>query len=144
MATRVKFLRGSHPDKVNIKVIWGSASKQELLSNSNSLASLSNFHALGGDFSMSKRSKEPSNCVSDEEGAPVIIEDVPEVLNSNRANNLSQKMHGIINYSLERKKKQMGSSDMASLHQHQIQRTFLQPSKTVLNDLISGSSQDAS
>ena len=125
MATRVKFLRGSHPDKVNIKVIWGSSSKPDLLSNSNSLASLQNLHARGGDFAISKRSKEQSNYVSDEESAPIIIEDVPEVINSNRANNLSQKMHGIINYSLERKKKQMGSSEMTTLHQHQIQRTFL-------------------
>ena len=38
MATRVKFLRGTKPGKVKIKVI---SSTEDLLSNSNSLASMS-------------------------------------------------------------------------------------------------------
>ena len=46
MATRVKFLRGSQPGKVNIKVIWASSSQQDLLSSSNSMASIQNFHVI--------------------------------------------------------------------------------------------------
>ena len=43
---RVKFLRGTQPGKVNIKVIWGSSSQQDLMSNSNSLASIQNFQVV--------------------------------------------------------------------------------------------------
>lgn len=44
---RVKFLKGADPNKVNIKVIYGSSSQKDLLSHSNSLASVSRFSIIG-------------------------------------------------------------------------------------------------
>ena len=110
MATRVKFLRGTLPGKINIKVIWGSSSQQDLLSNSNSLTSIQN-NQLSGNKNHLEIPAEKKAIGDADSNAPVIVEDIPEVLNSNRANNLSQKMNGIIGMSIERKKQQMGSQD---------------------------------
>ena len=44
---RVKFLRGAGLGKINVKVIWGSSSQRDLLSHSNSLASVSRFSLIG-------------------------------------------------------------------------------------------------
>ena len=43
---RVKFIQGSIPDKFSIRVIWGSSSQKDLLSHSNSLASIPRFSML--------------------------------------------------------------------------------------------------
>lgn len=156
LAHRVKFLRGSQPGKVNIKVIWGSSSQQDLMSNSNSLASVQGFQIVPNPLSPSAYNQPKARLseddeeigIADNESAPVVIEDVPEIMNSNRQNNLSHKMHDIINQSIEQKKKQMGRQnspatsknafmlDDSYQHSPQVLRTFLQPSKTVLEDLL--------
>ena len=46
-AMRVKFLRGAGLGQINVKVIWGSSSQRDLLSHSNSLASVSRFSLAG-------------------------------------------------------------------------------------------------
>ena len=116
---RVKFLRGPQPGKINIKVIWGSSSSQQdlLLSNSNSLASMNDFQVVGG--SAVSREK-PSGKGSGGRGAhglwegsssaPVVVEDVNEVVNSSQAVNLSSKMHEMKSRSIERKAVQLPST----------------------------------
>ena len=46
-AMRVKFLRGAGLGKINVRVVWGSSSQRDLLSHSNSLASVSRFSLIG-------------------------------------------------------------------------------------------------
>jgi len=95
IAMRVKFLKGSQPGKVNIKVIWASSSQHDLMSTSNSLVSVPQCAAIKGQISPAALKKKHPHL--DEEDSPVVIEDVPEVANSNRTKNLSQKMHEMIN-----------------------------------------------
>lgn len=140
---RVKFLRGNEPGKVNIKVIWGSSSQQDLLSNSNSLTSMQNFQVVSGLESKVVSATKKKEVTSENDGStPIIIEDVPEMINSTRANNLSSKMSEMLNQSIERKQMQLPPSNLQA--PNNVQRTFLEPTqRTILNDLLNNNHRAA-